>query len=240
MNEKTKLMKRPYHKGVKLNKVDRSIIHSLETVVEGIAEAFGTNCEVSLYSLEDLSRSCVKIENAYVTGRSAGCPLPSLGVEVLEQAGSINCDVIGNYYGRAENGRPLKNVAMLIRNAAGKPISILCVHIDLSVPLIDFVKGFLSTGEESTLNGEGVVLRNVAESFPATVNDLVNKTVKTVIDLIGQKKTSTSEKNKAIVRELYKRGMFDVKGVIDMAAKEMGISRFTVYNYIREAKLEVD
>jgi len=60
-----------------------------------------------------------------------------------------------------------------------------------------------------------------------------------VIDNIKtQRKISFSEKNKLIVFELYKRGVFNVRGVIDLVAKELGISRYTIYNYLREAKSE--
>jgi len=38
------------------------------------------------------------------------------------------------------------------------------------------------------------------------------------------------------VAELYRRGIFKVTGAIDIAAKTMGISRYTLYNYIREAR----
>jgi len=48
-----------------------------------------------------------------------------------------------------------------------------------------------------------------------------------------------SEKNKLIIQELYKKGLFNVRGAIDLAAKEIGVSRYTVYNYIREAKVEI-
>jgi predicted transcriptional regulator YheO len=44
------------------------------------------------------------------------------------------------------------------------------------------------------------------------------------------------EKNKIIVCELIKKGMFDIRGAIDIAARELSVSRYTIYNYIREHK----
>ena len=49
---------------------------------------------------------------------------------------------------------------------------------------------------------------------------------------------SPSERNKQIVFELNRKGIFSVRGAVDIVAKESGISRYTVYNYLREAKLE--
>jgi len=203
----------------------------LETVVEGVAEAFGSNCEVVLHCLEDLGHSVVKIENGYVTGRKVGSPLTDFGIEILEKADSLQRDVIGCYYGKTSDGRPLRSVTILIRNTSRKPIGIMCINIDLSVPLVDFIRGFSPVGGEPSPD-------DVVERFPSTLNELVSRTLETVMTRVSnQRGVSPSDKNKAIVVELYKRGMFNVRGVIDIAAKKMGISRYTVYNYIREAKL---
>jgi len=232
MVKNAKLLKNTYHKGAKISKTDRAILHSLETVVEGIAEAFGTNCEVVLHSLEDLAHACIKIENGYVTGRKVGSPLTDFAMEILEKADSSTSDVIGSYYGRTDDGRPLKSVTMLIRSTSEKPIGFVCINIDLSVPLLDFLKEFSPVGAEFPSE-------NAVERYPSTVNDLVSRTVEAVMTGVSSRReVSPSEKNRVIVEELCKRGMFNVKGAIDMVAKQMGISRYTVYNYIRDARVK--
>ena len=221
------------NKQVTLSKKDKAIIRALEPVVEGVAEAFGSNCEVVLHSLEDLSRSVIKIVNGHVTRRKVGSPLTDLGVEILKKAGSLEKDVIGSYYSKLDDGRVLKSVTMLVRNSQGKPIAIICINIDVSVPFLDFLRGFMPEGSES--------LENVVEHFPSTLKELVSRTLEMVMTHVNsQREVSPSEKNKAIVMELYKRGMFNVRGVIDIVAKKMGISRYTVYNYIREARGEAE
>ena len=39
-----------------------------------------------------------------------------------------------------------------------------------------------------------------------------------------------------IIAELAEKGVFDIKGAIDIVAGEMGISKYTIYHYIREIK----
>jgi predicted transcriptional regulator YheO len=215
-----------------LDKENEVVFHALKAVVDSVAEAFGTNCEVVLHSLEDPAHSVVKIVNGHVTGRKVGAPLTDLCIEILHKAKSSGRDVIGSYYSRLDDGRLLKSVSTLIRNAQGDPIGIMCINIDLSVPLLDFLEGFLPRAAESA--------ENIVEHFPLTLNELVSKTLETVMTRMNtQKELSSSDRNKAIVMELYKRGMFKVTGVIDIVAKKLGISRYTVYNYIREAKVEI-
>jgi len=219
----------PNNKGL-LDKENEVVFHTLEAVVDSIAEAFGSNCEVVLHSLEDVGHSVVKIANSHVTGRKVGAPLTDFGLEILKEADSLEKDVVGSYYSRLDDGRLLKSVTILVRNAQGNPIGQMCINIDLSVPLLDFLSGFLPKGGESS--------EKVIEHFPLTLNELVSRTLEMVMTrATSQREGPPSEKNKVIVMELYKRGIFDVRGAIDVVAKKMGISRYTVYNYIREAKV---
>lgn len=232
MKENTKLQKRKYDYEVKLNSNDRAILSILETIVEGIAEAVGSNCEVVLHSLEDLSHSCIKIEHGHVTGRKAGSPLTDFGIEILKKVDSLERDVVGSYYSKLDDGRTLKSVTMLIRNTRGKPIGFMCINIDLSAPLLELIRGFLPVSGGSSSE-------SIVEHFPLTVEDLVRRTLEMVMtDVNKQKEVSPTEKNRMIVKELYGKGMFNVKGAIDVVAKQMGISRYTVYNYIRDARVK--
>lgn len=232
MKGNTKLRKRTYINKVRLNNTDKAILHALETVVEGVAEIFGSNCEVVLHSLEDLSHSVVKIVNSHVTGRKVGSPLTDFGVEILGKTDSLERDVIGSYYSKLDDGRLLKSVSMLIRNPKGKPIGFMCINIDLSAPLSDFLKEFLPIGGEPSLEP-------VVEHFPLSMKDLVLRSLELAMaDVNKRREPSPSKKNKLTVLGLYKRGIFNVRGAADLVAKEIGVSRYTVYNYIREAKIK--
>lgn len=215
------------------SKENEAIYHAVDSVVDLIAKAFGSNCEVILHSLEDLGHTVIKIVNGHVTGRKLGSPMTDFGMDILEKAKSLEKDVIGSYYSQLDNEKSLKSASMLIRNARGDPIGMLCINLDLSAPLLDFVRELLPEGEEFT--------GKIVEHFPSNLNELVERTLETVMSRVGnQREIPHSMKNKAIVMELYKKGMFKVAGVIDILAKNLGISRYTVYNYIREARMEVE
>lgn len=228
------MQKRRYDDEIRLNKMDKAILRALEVVVEGVAKAFGSNCEVVLHCLEDMSHSVVKIANGHVSGRGVGSPLTDFGIEILKKADSLEKDVIGSYYSKLDNGKTLKSVTMLIRNTQGKPIGFLCINIDLSAPLLNVLNEFSPTSGESPLE-------TVIEHFPLTMKDLIGRTLEMVMtEVNNQRKVSPPEKNKMTIMELYKRGVFNVKGAIELVAKEMGVSRYTVYNYLREARFEAE
>jgi len=141
-----------------LNRKDREIFSALEVVLEGIGVAFGSNCEAVLHSLEDTSCSIIKIVNGHVTGRKVGSPLTDFGIEILKKADELEKDVIGSYYSRLNDGRLFKSVTMVIRNTQGKPIGFICINIDLSAPLAEFLEEFLAKTDESS--------KDIVEHYP--------------------------------------------------------------------------
>jgi predicted transcriptional regulator YheO len=231
--EYAKLKKENNVISVKLNDSDKEVLNALRVVVEGIARFFGKNCEVALHSLEDIRHSIIEIANGHVTGRNIGSPLTDFAMELLKKADFTGKDVTDNYYTRLEDGRILRSVTMLIKNNEGKPIGLLCINVDLSAPLIEVISEFLSH------DGRFPPERTV-EHFSSNVEDLIHTTLQVVTDDVNNRSgIPLSDRGKVIVAELYTRGIFNIKGALDLVAKEIGVSRYTVYNYIREAKMEI-
>jgi len=216
-----------------LGERNRALLGNLEILVDCIAEAFGGNCEVVLHSLEDLGHTVVKIVNGHITGRKVGSPMTDLGLDILKEARLKEEKSLGAHYSKLEDGRLLKSAYMVVRNSHGSPIGLICINIDLSVSLLDFMRDFLPKDDGSS--------KKIVERYPLTPDELVNRTLQIVMSrLNSQKNIPPSKKNKTIITELYKKGIFKVAGAIDIVAKRMSISRYTVYNYIRSAKVEAE
>lgn len=227
------MMKDIHNSNGLLSKENEILLRTLETGVDCIAEAFGSNCEVLLHSLEDMGHTVVKIVNGHITGRKVGSPMTDLGLDILKEAKSTEEKSVGGHYSKLDDGRLLKSAYMVVRNTHGSPIGLMCINIDLSVSLLDFMRELLPKDNGSS--------KKIVEHYPLTPDELVNRTLQIVMSRVKTKKEiSPSKKNRAIVTELYKKGIFKVAGVIDIVAKQMSISRYTVYNYIRSARVEVE
>jgi len=218
------------HSKSTLKKEDEVILRALEPVIDNMAEAIGSNCEVVLHNLANFGHSIVKIVNGHVTGRKVGAPFSGLGIEILKEAELSQKDVVNSYFNRLENGKLLKSSASIIRNAGGVPIAMICINIDLSIPMVDFLREFVLTDSKYP--------QREVEHFAVTMNGLVSNTLEMVMTRISNlREISPSDKNKRIVKELYLRGIFEKRGAIDIVAKKLGVSRYTIYNYLREAKV---
>ncbi len=215
-------------KTIKLSDHDREILRSMEPVVDGIAELFGKNCEVILHSFEDMAHSVVKIANSHITGRKIGSPITDLGLNALRESFADNRDIVGSYFTRTETGRLFKSITILIRNRKNEPIGMLCANIDISAPLSDFLADF--TAE---LSGKQLAV----EHFHTEIGDMVHASLSECVTQFSQVKgISSSERNRMIIADLARKGIFDIKGAIDIVAGEIGVSKYTIYHYLREVK----
>lgn len=212
----------------KLTREERAILVHYERMADGIARCFGPACEVVVHSLEDTNRSVVKIVNGHVTGRSTGAPLTDLGLEILGGAYREEGDVVGPYTSTTATGNTLHSVTTLVRNRQGNIIGFLCINFNLSANLTDLLSVFRR-------DAQGRSEKSVQEHYSRNVGDLVADTYRGVAEPLSVKDgISPLERNRRIVAELHEKGVFNIKGSVEIVAQCMGVSKFTVYNYLRK------
>jgi predicted transcriptional regulator YheO len=223
---KLKTAKKP---PVTLTSKDKEILDAIKPVIDGIALLLGENCEVLLHSFESLDCSVIYIKNGHITGRKEGSPITDLGMKIFRDSAGAGKDITGCYYSKTSDGKILRSMTILIRNEAKKPIGMMCVNMNMSAPLIDVLNVFNGVGKPE--EGES------PENFVTSLDDLIKTTLReTITSISSHTDIPNHEKNKTIVYELIKKGIFEIRGAIDIVARELSLSRYTIYNYIRENK----
>lgn len=213
------------------------ILNSLIPVIDTIAQTFGKNCEVVLHDFRDPQRSIIKIANGHVTGRIVGDPITDFALATWHRNGfgENKGDKLINYKTRTKDGKVLKSSTVFIKDKQGKIIGCLCVNYDLTEFLMfgKIVETFCTTiepGKEKS-NEEGV------ETFTSKVNEILKKIIHKAIGKVGKPVSMMQKEDKLKVVDLIdKEGGFLIKGAIDQAANELSVSRYTIYNYLEEAK----
>jgi len=209
---------------------DRAILNSYRAVVEGVSALIGDHCEIVLHSLEDLEHSAICIANGHNTNRQEGSPLTDLALKSLH---NMKTDSVSKpYFTRIKNGGLMKSVTIAIRNKNQRIIGLLCININLDVPLSQFIQALMPSnpiGETSSVN------------FASSVEELVSQTVEhTIEEVNADRLVANNNKNRQIVASLFEKGIFDIKDAINLVADRLDISRHTVYLYIRQIKQELE
>jgi len=209
---------------------DRTILNSYRAVVDGVSALIGSHCEIVLHSLENLENSAMYIANGHNTNRQEGSPITDRALQSLH---NMKTDSVSKpYFTRAKSNGLMKSVTIAIRNSSQRIIGLLCININLEVPVSQFIQAFMPPNETNETS---------AVNFASSVEDLVAQTVEqTIEEITADRHVANNNKNRQIVMSLFEKGIFDIKDAINLVADRLNISRHTVYLYIRQIKQEQD
>lgn len=208
------------------------ILQSLIPIIEGLALTFGKNCEVVLHDVKNPQNSILSIYNGHISGRSVGGPMSEYGLATLKKAQFDKHKI--NYLKKTPDGRILKSSLLYIKDEKGEVIGFLCINYDISE--ISIVKNILN--DLIDINESDTNIDSQEESFGNTINDVLSNIVNRTLDSMGKPVAFMSKEEKVnIVQILDDKGVFLVKGAVDYIAKVLCVSRYTIYNYLDEIRV---
>ncbi|MFZ5591254.1 MAG: helix-turn-helix transcriptional regulator [Bacillota bacterium] len=202
------------------------ILKSYLPLVEGLGRTLGRHVEVVLHDVSRTEASIIAIANGHVTGRGVGSPATDLLMEYIAADAERRVDSVLNYLTTARDGRKLKSSTFLIRDEKEQVIGALCINMDLTH--LDMAKKFLEELAWTETDQS-------PESFPENVGDFLQIMLKKALSLVDRPVTLLSKEEKVkVVQYLDKNKVFNIKGAVDIVARELGVSRYTIYNYLDE------
>ncbi|MEN1762047.1 helix-turn-helix transcriptional regulator [Anoxynatronum sibiricum] len=208
------------------------ILKSMIPLVESIGKTFGKNCEVVLHEIGDSYKTIVAIHNGHVTGRSVESPMVNEGLESVRSKGN-HSDHILNYQNKSSNGKTLKSSTMLVRDEQDQVIGCLCINLDIS----EFMIARKVLEEVTWIESPEDPL--AVDPSSSNVNDVLNHLLTETLEISGKPVAYMNKEEKvAIVRKLDEQGAFLIKGAIDSVAKVLCVSRYTIYNYLDEIRVD--
>jgi predicted transcriptional regulator YheO len=206
------------------------ILEKLIPVAKGIAETFGSNCEVVIHDFRNIEQSIVAIFNGHVTGRTVDTRMSESILEKINKR-EEGYDVY-NYTGKSTLGRELKSTTTFIRDFDNEIVGCMCINFDITDIL----------SARNVINELCKVDENEVEVIGEInkVNDVLYDIVENTIHKFGRPVIYlTKDEKVSIVKDLEEKGVFLIKGAIDYVANSLQVSRYTIYNYldgIREGK----
>ena len=209
---------------------EASTLQFLFKLAKGIASQFGPNCEVVVHDLatNDPESSIVAIENGQVTGRKVGDGPSHVVLEAL-RGGQAQLQDHLSYLTRTKDGKILKSTTIYIRNDNGTPIGIFGINYDITLMLAmeTALKQFTATEKDE----------KEPEAISRNVSDLLDELMEQSVKLVGKPVPLMNKEDKLkAVQFLTDTGAFLITKSGDKVCKFFGISKYTLYSYIDEAK----
>lgn len=216
--------------------VQSDLLKQLARIAKAIAATF-PDCEVVVHDLKGSPRSSILAIYGEVTGRKVGDGIRDL-VSILKSS-EFREDMLTNYINTTADGKIVKSSTVVIRDPKSYEItSAFCINYNLGPFLSarkivdDFVQGVdlkktLRANDDST----------DADDEPKGILGILQQVIDRTIKADGLPVSGLSKEDRVrIVAFLEDKKIFCFKGAINMVAKRLKVSKYTVYNYLDEVR----
>ena len=217
-----------------------AVLGALRPLVKMIGALAGPHVEVVLHDLLHPERSVIEIANGHISNRAVGSPIISgpkddkafaAARRELSVRGKPVHSVIEVYPTVTADGKRLKSSTVIFRDRQGEPFAALCLNADLTV--FEMVQTWLERFLDATPKTQDAQI-DVPE-IGGLVNDIIIEAIRRCGKPVAM---MTKEEKLQAVRSMMHRGVFLIRGGVERAAVALGVSRFTVYNYLEELRGE--
>ena len=135
--------------------------------------------------------------------------------------------VLGPYPKTNWDGRKLKSITSVIRDAQGKARFLMCINLDITAfdQVQSLIQPFLG---ERTENQPQSLFK---DDWREKINSFIDQHLKKVGKVAS---TLNREEQLDLILKLYKEGAFQGKNAAEYIGHILGLSRATVYNYLKQ------
>lgn len=212
-------------------------LNVLKAAIQALGSVAARNMEMLLHDLDHPERSVVAIVNGHLSGRALGSPIlaapeqdqgfKALMQATVDQPGST--PIVLPDYPTTLKGRTLRSATAIFRDSSGHPFASLCVNTDVTD--LDAALAFLQQLQPLGASAPAPA------SEPAAMEALMAEIIQGALQRSGHGRMNKQAKVEA-VRVMQERGLFIVKGGVEKAATALGVTRYTIYNYLEQLRGE--
>ncbi|WP_200174466.1 helix-turn-helix transcriptional regulator [Tomitella cavernea] len=221
--------------------------------VDVLGRALPSGTEVVLHDLSRMPNSIVAIHGS-LSGRSVGNTAGAVFVEKLTEI--VDGELV-TFESTLADGRWVRSSTMIIHDIAGTAVAALCINTDVSLwqQIDHVVKSMLGAVQgpdavKSPGRGPGrdeagtrqippaderPPVKRGTDTFMADLDELSELMIRREIEAAGVPVPLMKKSHKVeVVRGLQARGIFQLKNSVEQVAQELEVTRFTIYNYLKE------
>ena len=201
------------------------LIKMLAQVGEALCRTIGPQCEVVVHDLADLEHSIVWIKGSVTERKPGGCMTPT-GLSLVR---SGQTDDVYNYTTRTRSGKMVRSSLVFLKDKRSKPIISMEINFD-ATPFVAFRHALetLTDPDEAYAFHDAFI-----DDAPQMLETMFQKAV----EFVGKPPSAMTKADRLrVVRILDDAGIFELRKAIPTVAGYLGVTRFTIHNYLNEIR----
>ncbi|MCH4886063.1 transcriptional regulator [Acidaminobacter sp. JC074] len=205
-------------------------IETLKNIAECISAQFGNNTEVVIHDFRNgFDKTIVHIENGHVTGREmGGCPT-TLFLEELKRNEHVEKNF--RYITHTPDGKTLRSSTVNFYEDK-KLTGSICINQDIT-DMIALERVFNNMSKNNYFEKSN----EKNEMFSSSISEMLESFIAEGISQVGVPVTDMNKESKMkFLRFLDHKGVFLIQKSGLRICELLGISKFTLYNYLDEIR----
>lgn len=207
-------------------------------LTEFLGQVLGKNYEIVFHVISKEGSYIKAIANNHISGRTLNSPLTEFASKLVQEKMYLKKDFLYNYKAMTKDNKSLKGSTFFITKKK-KLVGILCINHDTS----EFEKAIQKIIELNDVNNFEDIFNKVQKNSQDTINtenlslnieDMLTQSID--LSYIKSGFLLSSTQKMAMVKKLYDKGIFNIKGSITEVAKCLNISEPSVYRYLQKLK----
>lgn len=208
-----------------------------------LGQVLGKSYEVVFHIISKEGSYIAAIANSHISGRTINSPLTAFASKLLQEKAYLKEDFLCHYKAMTQENKVLQGSTFFIKKGQ-KLVGILCINHDTS----ELQKAVHKIIELENLSSFDELLNHslsgqTSENSHSQIN--IENLSLNIEDILAQHidlkylesgfTLSTTQKND-IIKTLYDKGIFNIKGSTYVVAKLLKISEPSVYRYLNKLK----
>lgn len=200
----------------------------LDRMAQGIALIFGENCETIIHDFTDGTMTNVAIYNSSVSGRKIGSQYGILDGSLVDtsQIQKIGTDDVINQLVHLKNGRTIKSSTFFL---TGEDY-IYALGINYEITVMSQMEHILS----SVTSCSGDLFHTMSGNEELAANPLKQLFTQALSQIAIPVSNMKKQDRFALVSLLKEQDYFRLQRSVPYVAKQLNVSKYTIYKYIKE------
>ncbi|GAB4458195.1 MAG: hypothetical protein Fur0044_51420 [Anaerolineae bacterium] len=209
-----------------MNKTQKSLlINQLIQVGEAVCRTIGPQCEAVVHDLADMEQSIVWLKGSVTERKPGGC-MTARGLSLVR---SGRTEDSYNYTTRTRSGKMVRSSLIFVNDKEGEPQICMEINFDAS-PFVAFRRALETLADPDEAY-------DFQDAFIDDAPQMLETMCRRAVEFIGKPMAQMDKTDRLrVVQLLDDAGAFEMRKAIPAIASYLGVTRFTIHNYLNEIR----